>query len=277
MINTFTNSIQNGWETLKSFVVTKTKPNELNALSEEAYLLREALAIKTGGTFSKYIDKAQNQLGLDRQEAANRLLELNGAYYKDPLSLLKRAWDAAVKAIEELFGSVVIQTRKDLEEKHNNFQSSNRIKEAQLIEAYFNLETERNTCRETLKETIGTQAKSSVTILAQKKQELCGAFYGDSNGQLDKAWKKYTAALGTSDPNAEKLLKAYEGLEKKRKVIDIELSILEEQTNPSSDFSKRSVEVLAEDAIRERLKEIEKKICPIHPIISMHPGLGDNF
>lgn len=282
-INHLGKSIFSGWETLTSLIIGKnTLSDELSTLLEETNQLRQALEKKTGKVFLQYAQRAEQQLKDDGQTAAHRLLELNGSYFQDPLSLLKQAWDAAIKAIEELFQGTVIQTREDLKEKYHIFQSSNRTKETQLIQAYFNLEEERSTCQEALKKQISQTTESCIEERKQKlqkrKEALCGTFYEDPTGLLDQAWKKYIRAVQSSASNTEKLLKSYQQLEQKRKLIDVELSILHENTNTSSSFSKRSIEILAENAITERLKEIEQQIkLKQHPSIDMHPGLGNDF
>lgn len=244
-------------------LISVEQNKSLISLREETKQLRSALSQKTGETFENYLIQAKEQIDQKHKMYKARLLELNGAYYQDPLSLLKRAWDAAVRAIASLLGGATT-TREKLEEQNKALLGTNRTEIANPIDEYFKLEKERNACIELLQQTLFLRQGSldkRKNELEARQLELCGHYYADPKGLLDQAWRCYSAA------GQETELKTYQQLDQERQWIEIQLSIL--QKGASS--HENPIFALAQQNMENRLQELEKTIEQIS-LKNLHPG-----
>src|SRR5262249_44347828 len=137
----------------------------------------------------------------------NRLDTMNGAYYQDPKAILKQDWDNLVQAVEKA-AHIKTQCLEQLPEISHQLGLSQSTKEVEMAQnsilEYQNHEKNRNDAQAKLDRLIAIQKASSdlVTSLLQSKawlenklHTLCGAHFGDTNGLLDQAWKKYQTEL----------------------------------------------------------------------------------
>lgn len=166
--------------------------------SRQRESLQAALNDKTGAVFQAQLAETTTLLQKEKQRCIDELHRMNGSFYEDPKSILKKAWDKAASSYLHL------------EKIRNNRQ-------AQL---------DKIVATEKASTDLDEQLKQKKTFLMQRHRELCGDYFADPSGQLHQAW--------TSDPAGEylKLEEERKKIEAELSAIDHQLSI-----SPSTSYT----------------------------------------
>jgi hypothetical protein len=254
----------------------------------------KSLSKKMDEIFRSKVSEIATRLQKDKQQCIKYLDCMNGSYYQDPHSVLKKSWDKLVKAVQKAIGiQVDREDRLDtllaqLDIAPNEAKKSAR----QSIEKYKEIEQKRDDCQSWLNQIFGTekaalnlekgvkinleeQLKAHKGCLKQNYQKLCGNYFGDPNGLLDQAWQKYQAAL-TQDPTDTSSITDYKNLEVNRKKTEAQLHEIEqllaipasnhlyeilktESTNLGEQLKKEEMEINLKEELKTQKKFLEKK------------------
>lgn len=218
-------------------------------LSQEISTLRVALQDKTSGVFQSKLTETTTLLQSEKQKCIDDLLRMNGSYYQDPKSTLKKAWDNLVETSRA--AGVHITGKDNLEEARKKLEEIPQAKAA--IDIYFRIDEIRKRRETHLNSIIATekastdledQLKRTKSLLEQKHRELCGDYFADPKGKLHQAW--------SNDFSGE-----YLKLEEQRKQIEAELHEIDRQLAvPIS--GHRTYEFLTEMSLSERIAALTK-------------------
>ncbi len=236
--------------------------------------LKLALGDHSSGVFTAKIEKKIAKLETEKKVCEERLAELNGSYYQDPASLLKKAWDSIVDTIDTTF-NVRIKTREELDSAPERiFENLNAITDRDkfntksvvysnttiAITDYIKLEEERDAIQAQIKKIVVTQKtepkfektlSDQLKALEARQKELCGEYYQDPRGLLDQKWRASQA--GNSDASAE-----FFTLETERKSNEAKIFALREQISAGV-ISGRDIEAVTAESIDKKVVELEKK------------------
>ncbi len=200
---------------------------------------------KTNSIFQKKIAEKKEELSAEKKRCSEALVRLNGSFYQDPASSLKKAWDTVVANVYAAL-SIQVEFRHELDNISNELDTKSEtetIKSAKSsIEIYKKLEEKRDRSEARLHEIIGIERSEVVpipisdpvlinkqnTLLARQKK-LSGNYYQDPSCLLDQKWKEYQTAASANHSDAADILDAYNLLENERKSIDAELSVIQKQ------------------------------------------------
>lgn len=225
--------------------------------------LTDASADTSSAVFKNKFADTKNKLTEEKETCVNALIRLNGEFFQDPASALKKAWDVVVKCVHETLNKN-IENRSELEgfeHELNTQPQTDAIETAsRSIGAYKMLETRRDKVEARLNEILSSEkaepeAGLSRDALKNRQQELCGNYYADPNGQLDQAWKKYQAALSSNDGSAHALLNAYNRLETERKNNEI---LLQRLDSIAPALPERTLEALTTQLIQNQIAQLKK-------------------
>lgn len=255
-----------------SYLPQNDHAKKVAQINQRITTLHKALAENSNDSYKTCTNETQEKLKEQKQKIESDLVNLNGAYYQDPISLLKKAWDTVLNTTNDALGKQP-KARCELTPLQNELkaatdQSNPKIQSAlTAIDKYVGLEKDRDNFKTQLNTIISIQ-KTSPNIssendpllleknkLLQDQKELCGNYYQDPNGLLDKAWKAYQKAVDSGSPDANTLLNTYKKLERKRKTIETRLLALEEQISitPHKD---RSIQTLTIASINKEIEEL---------------------
>jgi hypothetical protein len=196
-----------------------------DAITKEIQALQQALNDKTGVVFKQKVAQTVESVKNEKKELVRILNRMNGTYYQDSTSPLKKAWDKLVTMVKTVGSDVERLEQLTPISTQLNAATATPATEAakKAIHNYGVIEKKRNELQAKLEKTIGIQkadGRLEVDLLLeveQKKlekrhQELCGDYF---NGELDRAWRQAQV-----DPTT---LTAYQTLEAERKHIEAEL------------------------------------------------------
>jgi len=235
---------------------------KVTEIDSELQGLTAALTDTTSDIFKNKIVKTKKELNSDKETCLSALTRLNGEFFQDPRSTLKKAWDNVVISIKEAL-ELKIEFRNELEAVTTQLKSRTSNETTQkaevAIDSYTRLEKKRDSVETRLNEIISVEktdlvAPPSEDALRQRQKELCGNYYQDPSSLLDKAWKKYQKALTDSHANAPELLNTYNLLENERKHTEILLKRL-----GSIAPATRGLEVLTIHSINEEIASLKKE------------------
>jgi hypothetical protein len=261
-------------KTITSYFSQNTQTQRKLEIESEINKLKTALNNRSGDAFKRVISEAgeqfQKDLNAEKTRCLQSLARLNGEFFQDPNSLLKKAWDAIVKLLQ-LVG-INIKNRNELEEYETKLRKSsgNRAPLAlAAIEKYKKLEAKRDSMatlldtivstEKTISKDFQTQLESKKKDLEKHKKALCGSYYQDPNGELDMAWKAYTAELSAGNSSASSmLLEQFHRLDDRRKSYEAQLCEIEKHIRVAID-PERTVEALAIAIIPEETKHWNRK------------------
>lgn len=260
-------------KTFRSLLPQNTQVQRKLEIESEVKTLQAALQNKSGEVFKKIISEAgeqfQKDLQIEKEKCLQSLARLNGDFFQDPNSQLKKAWDVIVKLMSSMGIKIEKRNGLDTYEEQLKQMDGNRAPAALLaIKEYKELEAKRNSMVKWLETIISTEKTHSKTLqttlesakqnLQKRQKVLCGSYYQDPNGKLDKAWKAYTIMLSTGDASASDLLEKFNKLDNRRKSNDAKLVEIEKQIHIAADPT-RTIEILAVDVIKEQIKELEEE------------------
>jgi hypothetical protein len=241
-----------------------TKATEL---TQEIQFLEQSLNDKTGPVFKTKVSETIDLIQTEKEKCIKDLVRMNGDYYQDPKSSLKRTWDTLVDKVGIALG-VRTETLEQLGEISDQLNSGSPTEEKEAaksaIETYLFIEKKRNDRQAQLNLIISTEKTTEPltddtltqqkTSLQQRLRELCGDYYGDPNGKLDQAWKEYQTAVDQGFPtdSTKNFLDAYNGLEKEKRQTEAKLFETEQRLLlPIS--SERSFEALTTASIQAQI------------------------
>ena len=225
-------------------------------LSQEIQSLESSLTDKTGEVFQKKITETTSTIQKEKEKCIAALNGLNGSYYQDPNSSLKRIWDKVVETVNDAIGYKV-ERKEQLEEVSNQLKvDENEAKKTAQgkIDQFKRVEKLRNDRQNQLNQILSTEKaaanpedklkiKTQKEALLKQHRELCGNYYGDRNGKLDQAWQKQDLA-------------AYQKLETQRKQIEAQLHTIDQQLSiPAT--TDRTYEVLTTESINKQITELK--------------------
>ena len=247
---------------ISNFIYSKFPQNEHTTKAAEIKSEIEGLSVAkidtTSIVFKNRMTKMKADLQDEKETYLASLLRLNGEFFQDPNSVLKKTWDSVVKKVKAAL-NLEIKNRDQLEETSEKLKKAPQsvlIENARhAIGVYTSLETRRNKIEAELNEIISIEkadltAPLSEKALRERQKELCGDYYEDPNCLLDKKWKEYQRALASSSPNASALLNAYNILENERKSNEILLQRIDALAPATPD---RTIEALTLASISDRL------------------------
>lgn len=226
--------------------------------------LTAALTDSTSKIFKSKINETKNELNLEKESCLNSLIRLNGEFFQDPKSSLKKAWDRVVTNVQEAL-QLKIEFRHELENVTKALESKPKdeiVEKAQdAVGIYTSLEKKRDNIEVRLNEIIATEktdaiAPPSEDTLRARQKELCGNYYQDPNCLLDKAWKAYQNALTQNDTSAPDLLKQYNLLENERKNNAM---ILQRLNSIAPAPAERSIEALTISSIQAQVNVLKQE------------------
>lgn len=219
---------------------------------------------RTDTVFKNKVIEVKSAIQKEKQKCEADLLLLNGAYYQDPKSMLKMAWDELVQYVSQV--GLNIESADQLESISDQLKRDQTpAKQSALskIDIFKDAEELRNQRQAQLNRILATEKivanpeellKQQQAELKQKHHTLCGDYFGDPNGQLDQAWRRYQTAIADGS-NDESPLAAYQKLETERKKIEARLYQIEQQF--SSPVSFQTFEQLATEALEQQLLEFK--------------------
>jgi hypothetical protein len=252
---------------IKSLLPQNEHTRQAARLNQEVNSLEQSLTNKTGTVFQSKVAETAQMLGQEKTKCLTELTRMNGSYYQDPNSGLKKAWDKVVASSMKAL-NVKVERLEQLPEIRSQLEPSDTEEKAEAkkkIGYYQAIETKRNARKAQLERIIAIEKASLPNFQEQLKQkkeallkehnELCGNYFGDSNGKLDQAWKRYQTAIEHGS-TGEHSLKAYQDLEERRKTIEAELQMVDEQISiPSS--PDRTIESLTTDSIAKQIEQLK--------------------
>ena len=262
---------------IKNAITSRLPQNEhaKNAakLKQEINDLETSLNDKTGTVFQSKVQETTQTLVQEKKKCIEELTRMNGSYYQDPKSGLKKNWDKLAVSVRKALNVEVernqLPTISSQLEKAPETEDT-RTAKSKII-SYLAVEKKRDERQAQLERIIATekastptfeeQTKSKKEALQKRHRELCGEYFGDANGKLDKAWRQYQTAI-QSGSSGEFFLKVYKSLEEQRKTIEAELHSLEKQSTipatPESTFEalttssvSKQIETLKDTQIKE--------------------------
>ncbi len=229
-------------------------------LSQEIQSLESSLTDKTGTVFQNKVSKTLSTLKTEKEKCVTALNGLNGSYYQDPQSSLKRIWDKVVQTVDTAIGYKVERTEQldEVSAKLKVDQNEAKTTAQGKIDQFKRVEKLRNDRQQQLNKILGTEKtapkleeelKAQKEQLQQKHRELCGNYFGDTNGKLDQAWRKYK--------NGQDTLDAYKKLETERKQIEAQLFTIDQHLAVPA-TTDRTYEVLTSESITKQVEELKK-------------------
>jgi hypothetical protein len=236
-------------------------------LTQEIQSLTQSLTDKTGQVFQSKVSDTMRTIQEQKQKCLDDLHRMNGSFYQDPQSTLKKAWDKLVESVCAAIGFHMERADQlDTVSAQLSTDSNDAKKFAKTrIDAFKGIEKKRDTRQSQLNLILSTEKAASNPkenlemkrdLLKQKHKELCGNYFGDPNGTLDQAWQKYQTALAYGSTH-ELSLAAYQELETYRKQTEAELYDIEQQLAiPAS--TTRTYEVLTTESITKEVEELKK-------------------
>src|SRR5450631_4131940 len=97
--------------------------------------LQTALNDKTSDAFNRVLIDTSAQLKTEKTKCERQLQRLNGSFFQDPKSSLKKAWDTLSNEIFNALGTS-IQNRSELEPISQQLQDENFTKAKSAIQIY---------------------------------------------------------------------------------------------------------------------------------------------
>ena len=218
----------------------------------------------------------------EKAKCIEALAKLNGAYYQDPNSELKQAWDTLVITVKN--AGLDAERADQLQDIAKKLESSTREQATtakNAIGSYQKLQETRDQWQRQLNKILGAEKtektkaaelENSLKVkkaqLQQRQHELCGDYFGDSRGLLDQAWQTHQDAT-------------YQALEIERRKIEAELWEIGQQFAISASSGhtfavltaekiQAEVNKLKEDqAKEERLSGVDwrKALTPSDPLV----------
>ncbi|MBS0604656.1 MAG: hypothetical protein JSS60_06435 [Verrucomicrobia bacterium] len=249
---------------LYSILPQNEHTRQLSKIEQEQTLLRTALTTKSGETFQKTITQTSDALQAERQKCSTALERMNGSFYQDPKSLLKKAWDRIVEHVKNAL-SIDVTERGQLDGLSSHLDSlastPEREQAKSAIKNYISTEQKRDRIQAQMTQIVSSQktgpkaTELNTSLLTERKtlenrqKELCGSYFQDPDSLLDKAWKSCER-----DPA---LLDAYQQLDSERKSIETRLISINHQLSiPAS--SDRTIEVLSLESMTAQLQALEE-------------------
>jgi hypothetical protein len=241
-----------------------------NQLAQEIHSLQQSLRDKTGQVFQKNVSNIQKAIQDEKQNYVHDLNQMNGSYYQDPNSILKRAWDKMVELVQLALGFKVERADQldGVFAQLNNDSNDANINAKRSIDDFKRLEKNRDTLQNQLNQILSFEKTASDpkatqenletkrNLLKQKHKELCGNYFGDPNGTLHQAWEEYQTALAHGSTH-ELSLAAYQELDTYRKQIEAELYDIERQLGiPAS--ATHTYEVLTTQSITKQIAKLQE-------------------
>ncbi len=266
-------------ERLATWLPQNEHSKKAASLTQEIQSLEQSLTDKTGQVFKGKVSNTIHAIQEEKQKCVEALTRMNGSYYQDPNSTLKKAWDKLVEAVyaaigfnvkrADQFDAIFDQLNLDpdalfdqlgIDVDPNDKKAFAKTK----IDGFKAIVAKRDARQNQLNQILSTEKaalnfeedlKLRKELLKQKYQELCGDYFGDWNGQLDQAWRKYQTAIARG-LTGEDTLVAYQGLDTYRKQIEAELYDIEQQLSiPAS--TTRTYEVLTTESITQEIQELK--------------------
>lgn len=244
---------------------------EADKLSQEIQSLNQSLANRTGEVFKRKLSETSTLIQHEKEKCLNDLKRMNGSYYQDPNSTLKKAWDKLVETVQKALGIKVEKREQldDISEQLNDLPETEAVKTAKsALNGYTLREKARNNRQKQLNLILGTEKNSAdfdntlttrKVLLEQRYKDLCGEYYADPKGQLHQAWQNYQTAIAT-DNDKEQALNTYQDLDEYRKQIESQLYEVGQQLSISASkdrtYESLTVQSISEEV--EKLKEIQK-------------------
>lgn len=259
---------------LSSVLPRNSHARKVNELEDRLGFFYKTLIEKTSESFQAFVSETIACLLKAKEQCLARLRALNGEFFQDPQSLLKKAWDSIVSLIDLILGKK-IETRDQLKQVTATLKGQAELKGEEIkpalaaIKEYTALEKERNSCIEQLKNIASTEkmGPSGLSLagalfkeketLVQRQKELCGCYYEDPAGLLAQAWREYKNAADAGRSEAIIHLENYNNLEKERNAINAKLFILDQQISAPL-MTDRSIEALTTASIEEKMESLEK-------------------
>lgn len=258
------NSLINGIIGISQKICSSLPQNEhvqkISAIEDQKKKLR------TDKIFQKTMVEIQGKLQTEKEQCINALTVLNGSFFQDPSSWLKRRWDTVVKTVNVAL-NLKIQHQRELQTVLTQLDSlpfsSQEIEEAKsAINTYVRFEKQRDTQQKRLLEIIciessgnsGVQEslKTELEALKARQKQLCGNYYKDPQGLLHQAWNASRKNL------TDKNVLNYDLLERERKAGAAKISALQKQIDASSSLPGKSIEDLTNEEIQLQLKTLEE-------------------
>ncbi len=255
-------------ESLKAWLPQNTHTQKAASLTQEMGFLQQSLTDRTGTLFQSKVIEHVQAISQEKEKCIKDLERMNGSYYQDPESNLKKNWDKLVVSVKTAVGTDVerFEQLPTISSQLESAPSSERIEDAKRkVNSYQFIEKKRNNRQAQLGRIVATEKASKPNTdeqlrlkkesLLKKHRELCGDYFGDPNGKLDQAWRKYQTALQHGS-TGEHSLTAYENLEKQRKQIEAKLYSVEQllaiPANP-----ERTYETLTATSIARQIEDVK--------------------
>ncbi|GEM_PF-6661703 len=200
----------------------------------------------------------------EKETCLTTLAQLNGYFFQDPRSALKKAWEIAVRCVKTALNENLTE-HKELDVFADKLEKQPQTPEVETasrsIIGYKMLEKSRDKAQSRLKEILAVEkaddASRSLDALKKRQRELCGNYYGDRNGLLDKAWREYKDAL--NDPHlassAQLFLNAYNLLETERKNNEV---LLKRLNSITPEVANHTIETLTMQSIQTQIDQLKE-------------------
>lgn len=256
---------------IPGFFSNKQNSKNLNT-QQEIELLTNALQTKAGSIFYCMLNEVAEKIKKEKDDLLQNLQKMNGDYYQDPKSILKMKWDILTDAVNSTALGRSIERREQLEEIYEGLAILSKVSKVaketltaqSAIEDYKDEEKKRDHCQQRLNEIICMEKASenfTQRLLDYKKirqrayGELCGQYFGDPNGELDKAWQKFQKAEIENSPNKDSLLKEYQNLDEDRKKIEAQLYFVDQYLSLDSTHSE-TYEMMVQQFIENKISQL---------------------
>jgi hypothetical protein len=238
-------------------------------LGKEIQSLTHSLTDKTGPVFKGKVTETTTLIQTEKSKCIDDLFRMNGAYYQDPKSTLKKAWDRVATTVHTALG-IRTERRDQLTDISVQLKAAPPTKEMKTAEraitSYTNIEKKRDLRQEQLNKIVSTEKGSEKKdeefvkrkqLLQEKRRKLCGDYFGDKNGELDKAWTKYQTAIANSSSGVDELAN-YTQLEEYRKCVEAELFNIDQQLSLLAS-KDRTYETLTTDSIQKQIAVLRNR------------------
>lgn len=233
-------------------------------LNEKCTEIQTALQNKTSYIFQVKLNEVIQLFNTIKQKCIETILSLNGSYYQDPRSILKKQWDSLVEQTNAL--GISLQSRSQLDAVRSQLEANGNTDVVEAIDTFYEHEKTRDRTEKKLERVIGIEKASIVDIETNLKAEkaslnsrhlkLCGHYFQDPNGLLDQAWVKLQEAKHNGSSDVSSFTDNFNQLEDERKEIEGSLFEIDRAlaVNPSDSYEKR-----AEDSLTAKLERLTKE------------------
>ncbi len=249
---------------LPDYITNQTASQVKKKITAEIDRYNKVVFDKSDATFNTYLKIVHQKLENEKENCQKTITRLNGAYYQDPKSGLKQAWDKLVASIKLVLGLDIVtrdqlssltglssEVQKDVEE-YRYKEGARDAAVSRLHEILSVQQSERSEPK------IFQDLNQEKTRLSKRQHELCGDYFGDKDSLLDQAWSACAAEDKTPEDEEH-----FQNLEQERRANEARLVELDQQLGLPV-HPTRNYQVLAQDEVSEEIDKLARERARIN-------------